>query len=102
MYKIGILGDKDSIFIFKLLDLDIFPCIDEGDAKKILDKLIFENYAIIFITENIAEKIIDTINRYQKNNFSSIVLIPSSKGSLGIGIKNINDNVEKAVGINIL
>lgn len=102
MYKIGILGDKDSIFIFKLLGLDIFPCLYEEDAKKILDKLIFENYAIIFITEDVAQKIIDIITRYQKKYFSSIVLIPSSKGSLGIGIKNISDNIEKAVGMNIL
>lgn len=102
MYKIGILGNRDSIFIFKLLGIDIFPCMSGDDARKILDKLIYEDYAIIFITENLAKNILGIIDKYQKRQFPSIVLIPDSKGSLGIGIKRINDNVEKAVGMNIL
>lgn len=102
MYKIGIIGDIDSIFIFKLLGLDIFPCLSREDAKKIIDNLVYKNYAIIFITESIAKDIIDVIDKYQKRNIPSIVLIPSSKGSLNIGIKKINDNVEKAIGMNIL
>lgn len=102
MYKVGIVGEGDSVFIFKLLGIDIFSCNSSEEAKKILDKLVFENYAVIFITETMAKGIEDIIIRYQKRYIPSIVLIPSSKGSLGIGIGNINDNVEKAIGVNIL
>ncbi|OAT86992.1 V-type ATP synthase subunit F [Candidatus Arthromitus sp. SFB-turkey] len=102
MYKVGIVGDKDSIFIFKSLGLEIFPCERGEDAKKIIDKLALKNYAVIFVTENIVQQIMDVIDKYQKKYIPSVVLIPSSKGSLGIGIKKVNDNVEKAVGVNIL
>lgn len=102
MHKVAIVGDRDSIFIFKALGLEIFPCNDGEEARKTIDKLAMSNYSIIFVTENIANKIMDTIDRYQKKYTPAVVLIPSSQGSLGIGIKKINDNVEKAVGVNIL
>lgn len=102
MYKIGVVGENDSVFIFKFLGLDIFTCESAEEASKIINKLVFENYAIVFITETIAKEVEDIIDRYRKKYIPSIVLIPSSKGSLGIGISKINDNVEKAIGVNIL
>lgn len=102
MYKVGVVGDKDSIFAFKSLGVEIFPCISPEEGRRTIDKLAAKNYAVIFVTENIAKDIMDTIDRYQKKNVPAIVLIPSSQGSLGIGIKKISDSVEKAVGVNIL
>lgn len=102
MYKIGVVGDKDSVFIFKSLGLEIFPCQNSDEARKTVDRLAMGDYAVIFITENIAKDIVGTIDRYQKKYIPSIVLIPGSSGSLGIGIKKISDNVEKAIGVNIL
>ena len=32
----------------------------------------------------------------------AVILIPSNQGSLNIGMQRIRDNVEKAVGVNIL
>lgn len=102
MYKVCVVGDKDSIFAFKSLGVEVFPCINSEEARRTIDKLAIKNYAVIFVTENIAKDIMDTIDRYQKKNVPAIVLIPSSQGSLGIGIKKISDSVEKAVGVNIL
>ncbi len=102
MYKVGVVGDKDSIFAFKSLGVEIFPCVDSEEARRTIDKLAMKHYVVIFVTENIAKDIMETIDRYQKNNVTVVVLIPSSQGSLGIGIKKIRDSVEKAVGVNIL
>ena len=102
MYNIGVIGDKDSIMIFKLLGIEIFPCVTAEEAKKTVDKLVFKKYAIIFITEDLAQQIEDVIEKYKKEYIPSIVLIPSSRGSLGIGLNKISDNVEKAIGVNIL
>ncbi len=102
MYKIGVVGDSDSIFIFKSLGVDIFPCQDEGEARLIIDRLAMDSYAVIFVTENVAKDIMGTIDRYRKKYIPSIVLIPGSSGSLGIGLEKINDNVERAIGVNIL
>lgn len=102
MHKIGVVGEIDSICIFKSLGLEIFPCETGEDGKKIIDRLVFEEYAVVFITETIAKLIESVIDKYQKRYMPSIVLIPVSKGSLGIGIDRINSNVEKAIGVNIL
>ena len=49
------------------------------------------------------QKIIpETIKRYNSELIPAIILIPSNKGSLNIGLANIDKNVEKAIGSNIL
>ena len=36
MYKVGIIGDKDSVLGFKAVGLEVFPCSRSEEAKKIL------------------------------------------------------------------
>jgi len=60
------------------------------------------NYGVIFITEQIANLIPDTVDRYDKEIIPAVILIPSNQGTLNIGMDRINENVEKAVGSNIL
>lgn len=104
MRKIGVIGDKDSVLCFKAFGLDVYPCTeaDPEHNRKIVDHLVRQSYGIIFITEEIAHSIPETIDRYTKEILPAVILIPSSKGSTGIGLQRIRDNVEKAVGINIL
>ncbi len=104
MYKVGVIGDKDSVLSFKTIGIDTFECKSEDiDENKILiKKLVKEKYGVIFIMENIAENLMDLIDKYQREIIPAIILIPSSQGSLNIGINRINDNVEKAIGLNIL
>lgn len=102
MFKIAVVGDKDSILAFKALGVDVFTVYDEDEARKTVDTLARDNYGIIFITEQIASLIPDTIERYDKEIIPAVILIPSNQGTLNIGIDRINRNVEKAVGSNIL
>ena len=104
MRKIGVIGDKDSILAFKAFGLDVFPAYVSSpeESRKAVDRLARDNYGIIFITEQIAETITETINRYNKEVLPAIILIPGNTGSLGVGLQRIRQNVEKAVGINIL
>lgn len=60
------------------------------------------DYAVIFVTEQIAKDIEETIERYNRMTLPAVILIPSNQGSLNIGMQRISDNVEKAVGVNIL
>ena len=103
MHRIGVVGDKDSVLCFKSFGLDVFPVseADPGESRNLVDSLA-KDYGIIFITEQIAQTIPETIERYDRQILPAVILIPGVKGSLGIGLKRINDNVEKAVGINIL
>ena len=100
--KIGVVGDKDSVLAFKSIGIDVFPVTHNDEARKIVDKLAMNDYAVIFVTEQVAEGIQETIGRYTKQMLPAIILIPSNQGTLNIGMQKINDNVEKAVGINIL
>jgi V/A-type H+-transporting ATPase subunit F len=102
MYKIGVVGDKDSVLAFKAIGIDVYPVIEAEEAKKTIDKMAMNNYAVIFVTEQIAKNIDETIERYNRQTVPAIILIPSNQGSLNIGMQRINDNVEKAVGVNIL
>ncbi|MFR5264605.1 V-type ATP synthase subunit F [Clostridium sp.] len=103
MYKkIGVVGDKDSVLAFKALGVDIFPVIEVEEARKTVDKLAMTDYAVIFITEQVAKDIEETIERYNNKVLPAVILIPSNQGTLNIGSKRISENVEKAVGVNIL
>ena len=102
MYKVAVVGDKDSILAFKALGVDVFTVYEKEEARKIVDTIARNNYGIIFITEQIASLIPDTIERYDKEIIPAVILIPSNQGTLNIGMNRINASVEKAVGSNIL
>ncbi len=102
MYKIAVIGDKDSVLAFRALGVHVFTAIEGNDARRIIDKLAKEDYGIIFVTEQLAKDIPETIQRYNSEVIPAVILIPSNRGSLNIGLENINKNVEKAVGSNIL
>ncbi|WP_297437128.1 V-type ATP synthase subunit F [uncultured Clostridium sp.] len=103
MYKkVGVVGDKDSVLAFKALGVDIFPVTEIEEARKTIDRLAMTDYAVIFVTEHVAKDIEETIERYTKKLLPAVILIPSNQGTLNIGTKRISNNVEKAIGINIL
>lgn len=101
MYKIGVIGDKQSVLGFKAVGLNVFECSSREEAKQKLQKIV-DDYAIIYITEDLYEEIRDTISKYDELRLPAIIPIPSMKGSKGIGIENIKKAVEKAVGADIL
>lgn len=103
MYKkIAVVGDKDSVLAFKALGIEVFPVVEASEARKTIDRLAMNDYAVIFVTEQVAQNISETIERYTNKTLPAVILIPSNQGSLNIGKQKISDNVEKAVGVNIL
>ena len=102
MYKIGVIGDRDSVLGFKALGLSVFPVTEPEQASRLINRMARDNYAVIFLTEPVAKEIGETIERYKRQPFPAIILIPSNQGSLGLGIQGIKDSVEKAIGADIL
>lgn len=102
MYKVAIIGDRESILAFQALGLDIYSPHDKDETRDTLDRLAREKVGVVFITEQLAAEIPETIARYNEALTPAVILIPSGAGSLGIGMSQINRNVEKAVGSNIL
>ena len=99
MYKIAVLGDRESVLGFKTLGLDVHPAETAEEARKILHRLARDGEtAIIYLTEQFQ----DEVKKYKDAVIPAIILIPGKSGSLGIGMQNITDSVERAVGADIL
>lgn len=60
------------------------------------------DYAILYLTEQLAAQLQSEIARYQDALTPAIILIPGKEGSLGIGMANVTNAVERAVGADIL
>lgn len=101
MYKIGVMGDRDSIYGFRSVGLSVFPADDAQTGIKIL-KSIADEYAVIFITEKLASQMENEIQKYRDRTVPAIIPIPGVTGNTGIGMKNVSLSVEKAVGSDIL
>ena len=100
--KICVIGNKDSVLIFKAIGADVFTANDENEAKTLIHDLAKDNYAVIYITENLAEKISDTLDKYKTRPYPAIIPIPSASGSTGYGNEGIKKDMEKAIGADIL
>ena len=57
MYKIAVMGDRDSIYGFASLGLEPFPLTDPAEAGKKVKDLAESGYAVIYITEALAAQI---------------------------------------------
>jgi len=96
------MGDKDSICGFAALGLEIYPAEDASFAAESLRKMANSDYAVIYITEALAAKIPEEINRFKGRITPAIILIPGITGNTGMGLANMKRTVEKAVGSDIL
>ena len=101
MYKIAVLGERDSVLGFKALGLDGCFAEDHDTARRTLHRLAQENYAIIYLTEQLAVRMESDIDRYKDAVMPAIILIPGRGGSLGLAEAGLQRSVERAVGADI-
>ena len=103
MYKIGIIGDRDSVLGFMALGFSVHEAQGSGDAAEKLHRLVKSGeYGVIFITEDLAMAIEEDIARYKDMPLPAITVVPGGNGSTGYGMANIKSAVERAVGADIL
>lgn len=104
MYKIGVMGSRDTVIGFKALGLDAYPVDNPEQAKQILRELCVpeSSYAIIYLEENLAEALKAQIDRVKELPSPAIILIPGREGSLGLGMRELYEAVDKAVGVAII
>ena len=102
MYKIAVLGDRDSTLGFKALGLEGRPVSTPEEGREALHRMAKENFAVIYVTEQLASQLSADIAHYKDALTPAIILIPGKEGSLGIGMANVTTAVERAVGADIL
>ncbi len=103
MFKIAVLGSRDTVMGFKALGLDIYP-VAEGtditDLRRTFKKLTQaeSNYAIIYVEEEVSVQISAEIEKFKDNPTPAVILIPGRSGSMGLGQSALSAAVERAVG----
>ena len=103
MYKIGIVGDRDSVLGFMALGFSVHEAQKTSDAAKKLHELARSGeYAVLFITENFALEMGEDIAKYKDSPLPAITVIPGGGTSTGYGMASIRNAVERAVGADIL
>lgn len=103
MYKIGMIGERDSVIGYMALGFAVHEAEDADRARALLHKLAKDSeYAIIFIVENFAIALEEDIAKYKDAPTPAIICIPGKHGTTGYGLSQVKKAVERAVGADIL
>ncbi len=102
MYRAAVLGDRDSIYGFAALGLDVFPVPDSETGSHTLRNLAEQDYAVIYITEALAKDLEAELEHYRESLLPAIIPIPGVHGNTGMGIAMVKKSVEQAVGSDII
>lgn len=102
MYKIAVLGDRESVSGFSCIGIEAFTVTDKVGASKKLKELASDNYAVIFITEALAQEISEEIEKYSDTMLPAVILIPGVSGNTAKGMEELYRRIEKAVGSQLM
>lgn len=104
MLKIAVVGGAETVMGFKALGLEACPVANAEEARETLRRLTkdSEDYAIIYVEENLAQELQHEIDKFKDVPLPAIILIPSREGPLGLGQTALKAAVERAVGSDIL
>ena len=99
--RCAIVGDGDSIMVFKAAGVDSFSAADGKSARDTLRKVARE-YSVIFLTEELARELGDFLKRFDEQPYPVVLSIPSKTGSTGYGTELLQSAMERALGVDIL
>lgn len=100
--KIAVIGDKDSVLAFKAVGVEVFDATTADEAQGLIRKLSQGQYAVLFVAENLAEQIPETLARAKTQAYPAVVPIPTTATPSGFGLMGIKSDVEKAIGVDII
>ncbi len=102
MYKIAVLGDRDSIYGFAALGLEVFPVAGPEEGARALRNLCEQEYAVVYITEALSAQLGPELERCRENLLPAVIPIPGVHSNTGMGIQMVKRSVEQAVGSDII
>ncbi len=102
MSKVAVIGNNDAVLGFKALGVTVFPVSTAGEAESALREASEREYAVVFITEPYAAGMEPVIREIRSRPSPVVTIIPDNRGNLGLGMRRIKTQVEKAIGVDIL
>ena len=100
--RVGVIGNINSIMALKAVGVEVFNATSADQAIELVKKLSNGEFAVLFIEETLAQQIPDVLQKAKTKPYPAIVPIPSAKGATGFGMQGIKNDVEKAIGTDIL
>ena len=101
-YGVGAVGEREVIGAFRAIGMQAVAAETEKEVAQAVYRLVQSGVRVIFITEAAARVGHETFERYQTDPAVTLIPIPGSAGSDGLGMQRVRANVEKAIGANIL
>lgn len=83
MYRIGVIGDRESVLGFKAVGLEVFPCDSQQEAKKTFKNIAEDNFAIIYVTEAFYKGMAAEVAEYTDKRLPAVIPIPDKDGFPG-------------------
>lgn len=104
MSSVGIIGDLDTVSGFRLGGVKKSEIVNnEEEAIAALDKFLEENVSIIIITQVLANKIREHINRKIGSNVLPMIIeIPDKDGSSEGSSDQMADLIKRVIGVEMV
>jgi V/A-type H+-transporting ATPase subunit F len=97
------IGDYEMVLPFQAVGVVpvVLSAEKRGEFGHILEKLARENYAVVFIQEDLFVDFTKEVEAVIDAYPTSVLPLPGVLGSTGAGLASIRNSVEKAVGMDI-
>jgi V/A-type H+-transporting ATPase subunit F len=102
MARVAVIGNNDAVLGFKALGASVFPVASPEQAAEALKEASAGDFSVVFITEPYAARLEALLAELRSRPSPVITVIPDNRGNLGLGMKRIKSQVEKAIGVDIL
>ena len=101
--NLAAIGSYEMVLPFQAVGVNTFVLDAENRAnfESTLEKLARENYAVVFIQEDLFVEFARKVEEIIDNYSTSVLPLPGPSGSTGAGLASIRGSVEKAVGMDI-
>jgi len=99
MSSVAVISLDREFTLFKAIKADVFV-VDNTSAQETFLKLIAD-YKLVFISEPLAEILNSFIRKTYDTMYPIVLVLPTSKGSNGVAIKNLVRKAREALGIDI-
>jgi V/A-type H+-transporting ATPase subunit F len=100
--RLGAVGEKDVILAFRAIGAIAYPATTADEVAAALHRLSREAVPVVFITEAAARLAPEALSKYEQSLDIAIIPVPGVRGSDGLGMQRVRDNVIKAIGADIL
>jgi V/A-type H+-transporting ATPase subunit F len=102
MYKVGVVGEAESVAGFKAIGFETAEADDAASARRGIKELTDSGCAVIYITEAAYTPAPDIAAESRATAVPAIIVIPGAGGSLNLGLTELRAAAKRATGMDSL